>query len=130
LAKDIKVTRTGDEGINAFADKNMINTVLRNLISNAIKFSFPNSTITVDVAQKDTMAYVSIIDTGIGVKPDIQKNIFKIKMLSTEGTQHEKGTGLGLAVCKDFVEKNDGEIWVKSKDGSGAVFTFTLPLDN
>lgn len=116
----------------AFADKNMINLVIRNLVSNAIKFTKSGGIVTVqcDKAEKDDkMLAVSIADTGIGISADNIKKLFHIdEYFSTTGTSGESGTGLGLIICKEFVEKNRGTISIHSEPSVGTTFTFTLPL--
>jgi signal transduction histidine kinase/ligand-binding sensor domain-containing protein len=117
----------------AYADKNMIRTVMRNLISNAIKFTEKNGEILVTANGKDGFVEVSILDSGVGISRESKDTLFKIgKTSSTRGTAKEKGTGLGLIICKEFVEKNNGRIWFESPvpDGSekGSIFYFTLPL--
>jgi signal transduction histidine kinase/ligand-binding sensor domain-containing protein len=117
----------------AYADKNMVRTVMRNLISNAIKFTEKEGDIRVTANGKDGFVEVSVLDTGVGIGSGSRDMLFKIgKARSTRGTAKEKGTGLGLIICKEFVEKNNGRIWFESPipDGSekGSVFHFTLPI--
>jgi PAS domain S-box-containing protein len=110
-----------------YADKNMINTVLRNLISNAIKFSNPNGEIVLSVNKKDEFIEVSIIDEGIGMDHECLSKLFRIDTYySTAGTMGETGTGLGLIICKEFVEKNNGRIKASSSEGAGTTLSFTL----
>jgi PAS domain S-box-containing protein len=115
----------------AFADKNMINLVLRNLISNAIKFTNDGGVVTVQCSAEEKnkqMVSVSISDTGIGISSDNIKKLFRIdEYFSTSGTAGESGTGLGLIICKEFVEKNKGIIHIDSELEVGTTFTFTLP---
>jgi PAS domain S-box-containing protein len=115
----------------AFADKNMINLVIRNLISNAIKFTNDGGIITVQCAQDEKdkeLLSLSIADTGIGISSDNIKKLFRIdEYFSTSGTAGESGTGLGLILCKEFVEKNRGTIRIESELEVGTTFTFTLP---
>ncbi len=115
----------------AFADKNMINLVIRNLISNAIKFTNDGGVVTIQCSQDEkdkNLLSVSISDTGIGISPDNIKKLFRIdEYFSTSGTAGEGGTGLGLIICKEFVEKNKGTIKVESELEVGTTFTFTLP---
>ncbi len=113
---------------NVMADKNMIDLVVRNLVANAIKFCNKNDTITITSEIINDKLQVCIKDTGRGIE---QKNIPKLfgnEMFSTYGTANEKGSGLGLMLCKDFVEKNNGKIWVESEFGEGSKFCFTIPL--
>jgi len=115
----------------AFADKNMIRTVIRNLLSNAVKFTNPggkvevNSSISADGDSVD----ITISDNGVGISAEDIDTLFRIdvKKKKNKGTDNEKGTGLGLILCKEFVEKNNGSIRVTSEPGKGSRFTFTLP---
>lgn len=111
------------------ADKNMIHTVLRNLVSNAIKFTPRNGSITIQMVQLHSEIQITISDTGIGMTEETKNKLFKIsEKVSTLGTEGEKGTGLGLLLCKEFVEKHKGKIWVESELGKGSSFKFTMPL--
>jgi signal transduction histidine kinase len=111
-----------------YADSNTINLVIRNLITNAIKFTNDGGEIIVAAEEKATELLVSVKDNGIGMPEDIQKKLFdKVNPYSTRGTANEKGTGLGLILCKEFVEKNGGRIWVESNNDKGSTFWFTLP---
>lgn len=113
-----------------FADKNMITTVIRNLISNAIKFTKADGVIEViaESSKEGDFIKISVVDTGIGISPLAMKTIFRIDTNSTTlGTDEETGTGLGLILCEEFVEKNGGKIIVKSKVGEGSSFSFSLP---
>ncbi|NTW31373.1 MAG: sensor histidine kinase [Bacteroidetes bacterium] len=111
-----------------FCDKYMILTVLRNLLSNAINFSNHAGTITNKISYKDEFIELSIKDNGIGMSDEDVKKLFKIDVdHKTIGTSEDKGTGLGLILCKEFIEKNGGKIWVESQADIGSTFTFTLP---
>ena len=108
----------------------MIRTILRNLISNAIKFTHRNGRVKVKVITENQHINISVADTGIGMTDDIIAKIFRIDSdLSTPGTDNERGTGLGLGLllCKEFVERHGGKIWVESVSGKGSTFTFALP---
>ena len=110
------------------ADKSMLNTIFRNLISNAIKFTNPNGIITITTQTSDTGLIFVVKDSGIGIPPQILKTIFQIdNKHSTIGTQNEKGTGLGLILCKEFIEKHQGTIWAESVEGKGSTFYFLIP---
>lgn len=112
-----------------YADKNMMSTVLRNLISNAIKFTHLKGEIIISTEEKQGEIMVSVGDNGVGISQDKIEKIFRIdENYSTPGTQNEKGTGLGVILCKDFVEKHGGKIWVESKVGIGTTFHFSLPI--
>ncbi len=121
--------KTGTERLIK-ADKNMLSTVLRNLLSNAIKFTLPNGSVSVESHQiGPELVEIVVSDTGIGIEPEKIKNLFNLgKSSSTFGTENEKGSGLGLLLCKEFVEKNGGNIRVKSQPGKGTNISFTLPL--
>ncbi len=127
-SKKIKLINDIREPAVATADKNMINTVIRNLISNAIKYTRDGGNITASVAQKDDYYELSITDTGIGIKPENLQKLFRIDVnYSTRGTKDEMGTGLGLILCKEFIVKNGGKIWGESEFGKGSTFKFTVP---
>jgi PAS domain S-box-containing protein len=117
-------------GGNAWADFNMINLVIRNLLSNALKFTPDNGTVTIKCLESHgKICKISISDTGIGISEDNIKKLFKIdEYFSTSGTAGESGTGLGLIICREFIEKNQGELIVESKLDYGTTFSFTLPL--
>lgn len=114
-------------GVCAKADTNMVNLVFRNLILNAIKFTEVGGVVTVDAKEKGNFVEIAISDNGVGIAPDVQKILFeKTTGYSTRGTANEKGTGLGLILCKEFVERNGGTIWLESEVGKGSTFYFTL----
>lgn len=127
--KNITVTSEGARELPVRAHRQSINTVVRNLLSNAIKFTPNGGTITLRLEQTGRDAVVSVADSGVGMSADVIKKLFRIDTKhSTRGTADEKGTGLGLILCKEFVEKNGGKIWVKSQEGKGSVFSFALPV--
>ncbi len=114
-----------------YADKDMISTILRNLISNAIKFTKSGGQINIKLEEKTDKIIVSVSDNGIGIPKDNLEKLFKIdENISTVGTQKEAGTGLGLILCKEFVEKHSGTILVESKIDVGSTFSFTIPNQN
>ncbi len=126
--KNIEINNVVDDSIEVLADRNMIATVIRNFLSNAIKFTPPGGKIMLDAKQRATHVDYSISDTGVGIPQENMERLFKIDGgLSTSGTNQEKGTGLGLILCKEFIEKNKGTITVESTPKKGSVFTFTLP---
>lgn len=112
-----------------FADKEMISTVLRNLISNALKFTQPEGKISISAQSKDNNLVITVSDNGVGLSEDRINKLFNIsESYSTQGTNKEKGTGLGLILCSEFIKKNQGIIWVESEIGKGSSFSFSLPL--
>ena len=128
LNKKIKVEILADDNLEVVADLNSFKTVIRNLLSNAIKFTDVDGVITIFADEwKDTIE-IGIHDTGVGMSPEVQKKIFDISSKhSTLGTNKEKGTGLGLILCKEFIEKNQGSIRVESVEGVGTTFRINLP---
>lgn len=135
IKKNISITNNVDTETMVFADDNMLRSVVQNLITNAIKFTNPGGRIIVSSVEKDDFVEVSVQDTGIGIEPEKVLQIFDFSSLTTtNGTTGEKGTGLGLPLCKEFIEKNGGKIWVESDSGNlphgksgGSKFYFTLP---
>lgn len=126
--KRLELTINISEEIFVYADKYMIDTIIRNFVSNSIKFTNPGGKITVKGIINGDNAEVSVTDTGVGISAENQKNLFRIdEQFRREGTENEKGTGLGLILCKEFIEKNNGVLWVESQEGKGSRFSFTLP---
>ncbi len=126
--KNIAFINKISESIFVYADKNMISSVIRNLIHNAIKFTHKNGTITASYEQKNGHVAISISDTGVGIPEENLNNLFEIgSKISTYGTENEMGTGLGLILSKEFIEKNNGIIEVQSIRGKGTTFTIKLP---
>lgn len=126
--KSISLTNNVPSYAPVFADKKMISTVLRNLISNAIKFTYPDGEIIISTKKNQGKLTVSVSDNGVGIPKAYIKKIFRIdENYTTSGTNEEKGTGLGLILCKEFIKKHGGEIWVESEEGIGTTFYFTLP---
>ncbi len=127
--KDIVISPKIEKDLVAYADQNLFSTVLRNLISNAIKFSRVGSVIYVSAKRKQHLIEIAIMDSGVGIRQEDMEKLFQVdSTFSTKGTFNEKGTGLGLVLCKEFVEINKGEIWVESQLGKGSTFYFTVPL--
>jgi len=128
--KNINLHSKIEEDYFAFFDNNTISTVIRNLISNAIKFTPDGGEIFVVAESSDSMLKVSVCDNGVGISGEDCKKLFRVdEKFSTQGTSGEAGTGLGLILCQDFVEKNGGLIWVESEIGKGSQFIFTLPKE-
>jgi signal transduction histidine kinase len=126
--KQITIINQIPSSAMAFADSNTINLVIRNLMTNAIKFTNDGGTVTLAAEEKPGEWLVTVKDNGIGINADVLKILFdKTAPYTTRGTANEKGTGLGLILCKEFVEKNGGKIWVDSKPGEGSKFFFTVP---
>jgi signal transduction histidine kinase len=112
----------------ACADIDILRLVVQNLIINAIKFTKTDGHIIVSAVDKKDLIEVTVRDTGIGIQPEIFDEIFSFKkMFSSNGTEGEQGTGLGLPLCKEFLDRNDGKLWVESEPGKGSKFIFTLP---
>ncbi|MDZ4059423.1 MAG: HAMP domain-containing sensor histidine kinase, partial [Bacteroidales bacterium] len=125
--KEIPINKVLPDKITVFADKPMIATVLRNLISNAIKFTKQSGEITIFAERFAQETRVSVSDNGIGISSERLKKLFCIDQSeSTRGTNNETGTGLGLILCKEFVEKHGGRIWVESEIGKGSTFFFEI----
>ena len=142
LSKGIKIKYNVSDQLQVYTDINLVKIILRNLISNAIKFTNQGGAITIDAKETGNETIVSVTDTGIGIKKETIPELFNIAMDNTrKGTQNEEGTGLGLQICKDFVEKMGGKIWVESEVGNlpagspaeshgkagGSIFYFTIP---
>ncbi|HEY3402275.1 MAG TPA: tetratricopeptide repeat-containing sensor histidine kinase [Ohtaekwangia sp.] len=126
--KHIKMLNEVPNDAVGFADSNTINLVIRNLMTNAIKFTMDGGEVIIAAKPKGFEWIISVKDNGIGMKPEILNILFdKTAPYTTRGTANEKGTGLGLILCKEFVEKNGGKIWVESEEGKGSMFWFTLP---
>ncbi len=127
--KNITIKFHEADNIEMFADVNMIKIILRNLILNAVKFTHSNGAINIYAEKKDPFALITISDNGIGIdKKDIPKIWEITEKYTSVGTDGEKGTGLGLALCKEFIEKHGGRIWVESELGKGSDFKFTIPM--
>lgn len=128
--KNIKLLNQVPEKVLVYADVNMINTVIRNLVSNAIKFTPDGGEITLTHKNEGKHCIIGVSDTGIGMSEEDTKQLFRIDVsFSKTGTAGEKGTGLGLILCKEFVEKNGGKIWVDSKPDEGTTFWFSVPFE-
>jgi len=129
ITKNISVLINIHEPVYVLADIDMLKTVMRNLVSNAIKFTNNGGVISIKAKEDSGIVTVSVTDNGIGIKSDKLKKLFDISQRQTTiGTADETGTGLGLILCKEFVEKNSGKIWVESEYGKGSEFKFTQPV--
>jgi two-component system, sensor histidine kinase and response regulator len=130
--KSINVTVEISDEIGVFGDVNMLQTVFRNLVSNAIKFTPKDGKITISAApDENNLVIIEVKDTGIGMDSKIVGNIFRIDVNNRRpGTEGELSTGLGLLICKDFVEKHRGRLWVESIEGKGSSFFFTIPRES
>lgn len=126
--KSLTIINNIPEQAMVYADKNMVELVIRNLLSNAIKYCHPNNTITLSSSLQGEFYVSEISDTGIGIEVNNIEKLFGMNNFSTTGTNAERGTGLGLLLCKEFVEKNGGRIWVRSELGKGSTFSFSLPI--
>lgn len=127
--KKITINFIEQEKYFLFADSNMLKTILRNLISNAVKFTLPHGSITVYTKKRNKDLVITVSDNGIGISQENQAKLWKLsEQYTTNGTEGEEGTGLGLFICKEFVEKHNGKIWVESELGQGSNFKFTVPL--
>ena len=126
--KNITLHYMALDGVYIFADKEMITTVLRNLVSNAIKYTNKGGAINIYAEKDHIKVTITVSDNGTGIKPDTLTKLFDISYkISTNGTAKEKGSGLGLLLCKEFIKKHGGEIGVESKLGKGSAFKFTIP---
>ncbi|MCU4391122.1 HAMP domain-containing histidine kinase [Acinetobacter courvalinii] len=132
IKKNIELINEVDENLKVYADMNMITSVIQNLVSNALKFTDVDGSgkVYIQAQHKGTYVEVYVKDTGLGMTPEQIKNLFQPRItMSYKGTAGEKGAGLGLSLCKRFVEMNLGEINVTSNEGEGTVFTVLLPIE-
>jgi signal transduction histidine kinase len=128
ISKNITIHHPESEVITAYADLNMLKTILRNLISNALKFTNPGGQIYIWVTRNSSILTISVSDNGVGMEDETVNKLFDFSFShSTKGTANESGTGLGLLLCKEFTEKHGGSIKVESSPGKGSCFSFTLP---
>ncbi|HAW59479.1 MAG TPA: hypothetical protein DCX03_10815, partial [Bacteroidales bacterium] len=126
--KNIKIISHLEPNLWIMGDYNMIHTIIRNLLSNAIKFSYPGNEIIVKGEKKEDYIELSFIDFGMGMDEETVKNLFRIDIAqSSTGTAGEEGTGLGLILCKEFINYHKGKILVESKKNKGTTFTVSLP---
>ncbi len=130
-SKEIEITYDIPNDLAVFADSKMLQFVIRNLVSNAVKFTHKGGKIGVSAkAINDKSVEISIKDTGIGMNNAMVDHLFRLdSQINRNGTDGEPSSGLGLALCKEFIEKQGGKIWVESKEGKGSIFYFTIPCD-
>lgn len=127
--KEVELQIDVDPALTVFADNNSLSTVVRNLIANALKFTYRNGQVKVFAYQKNDCIRLAVKDTGVGIRHDVQDSLFRLDVKnSTLGTEKEKGTGLGLILCKEFITQNKGKIWVESQLGQGSTFWIELPV--
>ena len=128
--KGIQLRTNVSDVCTAYADRQMINTVLRNLVNNAVKFTDSGKEVEVNVREEEKFMEVEVKDQGVGISPENLEKLFRIDVkYKTTGTSGEKGTGLGLILCHEFVQKNFGAIWCESELGKGSSFFFTIPCE-
>jgi signal transduction histidine kinase len=129
--KNIAINYSAEDKTSIRADKNMIITISRNLVANAIKFTNAGGEIFLSAEMKFTEIIITVSDNGVGITPNRLIELFSItKITTTPGTNNEKGTGLGLLICKELVEKHGGKIWAESEIGKGTSFKFSIPISN
>ncbi|HKJ79005.1 MAG TPA: HAMP domain-containing sensor histidine kinase, partial [Prolixibacteraceae bacterium] len=128
--KNITINYSAPDEIKVYADIDMLKTILRNIISNAIKFTKKDGVISINADKNSVDVRISVSDTGVGISDDNLTKLFDIsQIVTTKGTSKENGTGLGLLICKEFVENHGGKIGVESALGKGSDFYFTLPYN-
>ncbi|HMV41506.1 MAG TPA: hybrid sensor histidine kinase/response regulator [Leptospiraceae bacterium] len=126
--KNITLNSSIPEDIFYYADENLVDLVIRNLVNNAIKFTNESGSIEIYCKTQNDLLEISVKDSGIGMPPSISENLFKLgKSVTRKGSNKEDGTGLGLLVCYEFIQKSGGNISVISEEGKGSIFTFTVP---
>jgi signal transduction histidine kinase len=128
-SKGVRLVHPFNDDVFGYADCQAIETVIRNLLSNSIKFSHPNSDVTLKAAINGDTVHISVLDHGIGMPADLQEKLFTMNNSITQaGTKNEKGTGIGLLLCKELMKENNGDIAVKSRPGEGSEFIVSFPL--
>jgi signal transduction histidine kinase len=130
--KGIEIAVSIPDELEVFADNHMFDALIRNLVSNAIKFTTHGGKVNVTAFHNDDHSIeVKISDSGIGMTPELKDKLFLLnEKTSRQGTEGEPSTGLGLLLCKEFIEKHGGKIWVESEEGKGSTFSFTLPVNS
>ena len=127
-SKKISLVNSSDKELMVLADNYMLKAIIRNLVSNAIKFTNEGGQIEISAKHNHSTITICVADNGLGIKPEILEKLFNISSIhSTEGTAHETGTGLGLLLCKEFIDKHGGKIWIDSKTHKGTKVSFTIP---
>jgi signal transduction histidine kinase/Flp pilus assembly protein TadD len=127
-AKNISLIAEVDENKSVWADKNMLNSVIQNIVYNALKFTNPGGEVKIIAIEGENTIQISVQDNGVGMTEKTKNKLFKIdEHITNRGTKNEQGTGLGLLLCKEFIEKNQGKIWIVSEEGKGTSVCFTLP---
>lgn len=128
-SKSIMIENKAESDISIKADNNMLDTILRNLVNNSIKFTESKGKISLNAYKTQEGVLFEVIDTGIGMSEELSSKLFKIEeKITNPGTNNEAGTGLGLLICKEFVDLHNGKIWVESKKGEGSAFKFLIPF--
>lgn len=128
IQKNITFSVRANKHLHTLADRNMLDTILRNLISNAIKYSYKGSKIRILATTEENEVHISVSDDGVGIPSSKISTLFEIdKRRNTLGTDNEQGTGLGLILCKDFIDRHKGNLWIESSPDKGSTFTFSLP---
>jgi signal transduction histidine kinase len=126
--KEISINTDIENVKIVFADKNMFQAIIRNIVFNAIKFTPKNGTISIQTKENATNTIITVIDNGIGMSPKIVENLFKLDIQNNRiGTEEEPSTGLGLILCKEYIEKHNGKIWIESNVSKGTAFHISFP---
>jgi PAS domain S-box-containing protein len=125
--KNITLKNNCCKKVYCYADENRLRAIIRNLVSNAIKFSYPGGEVEITATIKEKELEITVSDHGVGMSGEIKRKLFSADSGTLQGTEREQGTGLGLLLCFEFVEKHQGRIWVESEEGKGSKFIFTLP---
>jgi len=126
--KGISLKNNVEKSAKIFADQHMIRSVIQNLISNAIKFTSSGGEVAIESMSDNRVVQITVSDTGVGIPKEKLDKLFQLEFASsTQGTNREKGSGLGLLLCKDFLERHGGKLWVESEVDRGSKFFFTLP---
>lgn len=131
MSKGVRLVNNIPHGTNLLGDLNMVNSIINNLVTNAIKFTNAGGSVIVQAQELDGFVELAVVDDGVGMGENVLEKIFKLnKHITNNGTENEMGSGLGLVITKDLIKRHGGEIWVKSRKGSGTSFHFTLPKEN